>query len=174
MTTVEELPGMPGEPPFPEQFAPPGASTFREGYVLRFDDLDGGSWIGNFQKMGGSYYCTYLLLASGEVVVVAGGLGYVVTVSSRGLVRTFGDDVMHVVPLEGGNDFLIISNTDVERHNARERIWRSHRIAWDGIGRVEVSGSYLLGQARHFDESWHQFKLSLVTGTHEGGAYADV
>lgn len=174
MTAIEELPGMPGEPPFPEQFAPPGISTFREGYVLRFEDGISDSWIGNFQKAGGSNYSSHLLLASGEVVVVAGGFGYVIALSPRGLVRTFGGDVMHVVLLEGGNDFLTISNTDVERHCARERVWRSHRIAWDGIGKVEVFDAYLYGQARHFDDSWHQFNLNLVTGTHEGGAYADV
>ena len=82
MATVEVLPGLPAEPPYAEQFAPVGISTFREGYVLRFEPRSSGPWCGNFQKAGGSYYCTHLTLATGEVVIIAGGTGYVLFVNA--------------------------------------------------------------------------------------------
>ena len=173
MATVEVLPGLPAEPPYAEQFAPVGVSTFREGHVLGFEPKVGEPWCGNFQMAGISYYCAHHALATGEVVVVAGGQGYVIDPESRRLIRTFGAGIMHLRALPGERDFIVISNVDVERHSASTRTWRSRRIAWDGIGRVEIVGPTLVGQARHFDDSWHEFRVDLASGTHVGGAYAD-
>ncbi len=152
------------------QIALPGISTFREGYVLRFEPENGESWVGNFQT-GISYYSAFHELQTGRVAVIAGGQGYVVDVDRKELLFAFGGDVMCLLPTEGGTDFLTISNIDVERHCSTQRVWTSARIAWDGIGRVVLESEALIGQARHFDDTWHSFRIDLLTGLHTGGAY---
>ncbi len=169
---VTELSGLPGDPPYPVQIALPGVSTFREGYVLRFQPNGGEVWVGNFQR-GASYYCAYLELHGERVAVVSGGQGYIVDTIRKVHQHVFGGDVMHLIPIEGSTDFLTISNTDIERHSSTQLAWRSGRIAWDGIGRVQLEAGDLVGQARHFDESWHNFRVDLITGHHTGGAYSE-
>lgn len=167
---IEELPGLPGEPPYPVQIALPGVSTFREGYVLRISPKSGASWVGNFQ-MGCSYYSASVELHTNRLAVIAGGLGYVIDANRREVQHTFGGDIMHIVPLPNCAELLAVSNTDIERHSSTHRVWLSKRIAWDGIGRVQLHGNSLHGYARHFDDSWHHFELDLATGQHTGGAY---
>lgn len=169
---VTELPGLPGEPPYPVQIALPGISTFREGYVLRFEPENGESWVGNFQT-GISCYSAFHELQTGRVAVIAGGQGYVVDVYRKELLFAFGGDVMCLLPIEGSTDFLTIGNIDIERHSSTQLVWSSARLAWDGIGRLELEGGALLGQARHFDDTWHSFRVGLVTGWHTGGAYPE-
>ena len=167
---IEELPGLPGEPPFPVQIALPGVSTFREGYVLRISPTTGLSWVGNFQP-GASGYCAFLALHTDRLAVIAGGLGYVIDANRRVVQHSFGGDITEVVPLPNSAEFLAISNTDIERHSSTHLAWRSRRVAWDGIRRLQLHGGTLLGQARHFDDSWHHFELELASGKHKGGAY---
>ena len=167
---VIEMPGLPGEPPYPVQIALPGVSTFREGYVLRFEPRGGDPWVGNFQR-GASYYCAFLELHTDRIAVVAGGQGYVVDALRQVHQHTFGGDTMYLLGIEGSSDFLTVSNTEIERHSSTHRTWQSERIAWDGIGQVRLEGSEIIGHARHFDDSWHNFRVNLLTGQHTGGAY---
>ena len=169
---VEQLGGLPGDPPYPIQIALPGASTFREGYVLSVHPSHGEAWIGNFQK-GICYYSSFHALDDEHLVVVAGGQGYVVNVNSKACVHSFGGDVMLLLPVPQTSTVLAISNIDVELHCATLMVWRSKRIAWDGIGKVDFQSTELCGQARHFDDTWHPFRLQIATGEHTGGAYTD-
>lgn len=167
-----ELPGLPGEPPYPVQFALPGIGTFREGYVIKFEPNAGDAWVGNFQR-GGSQYSAFLELHTCRVAVVAGGQGYVIDAMRKLTQHTFGGGVMRLLAINGTSEFLAISSTDIERHSSTHRAWRSERIAWDGIDQVRLEAGELIGRARHYDDSWHDFQLNLNTGQHTGGAYQD-
>ena len=167
---VEELPGLPGEPPYPVPIAVPGASTFREGYVLRIEPSQSEAWVGNFQT-GSSHYSAFLDLQNDRLAVVAGGQGYVVDGNRRSIQHTFGGGIAQIIAVPGTAQLLVIGDVDVECHSSSHQAWRSRRIAWDGIDRVQVDGNVLSGLARHFDDSWHEFRLNLSTGEHTGGAY---
>lgn len=162
---------MPGDPPYSVPIARPGASTFREGYVLKFERSSGESWVGNFQCGSGSY-CGFLELHTERVAVIAGGLGYVVDAIRTSTQHAFGGDIICLLPIQGSSDFLAIGNTDVERHSSTHMAWRSKRIAWDGIAEVQIEAGRLVGRAGHFDGTWHSFEVDLLTGKHTGGAYA--
>jgi hypothetical protein len=167
---VTELSGMPGEPPYAVAIALSGVSTFREGYVLRFEPARGESWVGNFQPGAGTY-CGFLKLHTDRVAVVAGGLGYVIDSNRKVIQHVFGGDVEALLPVEGTSDFLTFGNVGIERHGSTHLAWRTKRIAWDGIRNTRVQSGKLIGEARHFDDSWHSFEVDLASGQHTGGAY---
>ncbi|MFZ2989463.1 hypothetical protein [Ideonella sp.] len=140
--------------------------------MLRFEPSKGEPWVGNFQK-GDSHYCAFHELNAERVAIVAGGQGYVIDAVNKDLLYAFAGDAMCLMPMDGGMDFLTIGNTHIERHSSTQLAWRSRKIAWDGIGRVALESSTLIGQARRFDDTWHAFCVDLRTGQHTGGAFSE-
>jgi len=50
--------------------------------------------------------------------------------------------------------------------------WKSKRISWDGFQSLAIEGHYLKGESwTPIDQKWVPFRLNLLTGEHEGGAY---
>ena len=129
--------------PYSVQIALPGASTFREGDVLKFESKGGESWVGNCQCGTGSYH-GFLELHTERAAVIAGGQGHVVDAIRRTSQHAFGGDVMYSLPIPASSDFLPTGNTDVERHNSTHRAWWSKRLARDGTGKVQVKAGKLM------------------------------
>jgi hypothetical protein len=49
--------------------------------------------------------------------------------------------------------------------------WISRRLVWDGVRILQVTHGTVHGEARHYDDTWHPFKVDLATGAADGGAY---
>src|SRR4051794_19170072 len=89
----EVLPGLPAYGPSAEPFTATGQGAHREGFVVRFTSPDGGSWVGNFQR-GLSRYDDLQAHPDGRnVLVVAGGQGYVVDPADRARRDYFGAQI---------------------------------------------------------------------------------
>src|SRR5262249_4803955 len=83
MQRFEILAGLPpyGAPAL--AFPSSGAGRHREGLVVRFNPGNVESWVGNFQR-GATTYNAVLAHPDGrQVVVIAGGEGYVIDPESR-------------------------------------------------------------------------------------------
>jgi hypothetical protein len=46
--------------------------------------------------------------------------------------------------------------------------WRTKRLSWDGIRNLSIAGDFVRGEGWRYDETWHQFTVSLDTGIFKG------
>jgi hypothetical protein len=170
---LEALTGLPTYGPPATSFSPAGKELHSEGLVVRFTASDGASWVGNFQR-GGCYYDRIDHHPNEkDVLIIAGGQGYVVDPANRrlvallggGIVDLFGHPLQRAVVLNQQNlSFAAVGLTG--------NIWHSRRISWDGFRSVKIVGTKLSGEAwsPHNDE-WRPFVLDLETGAVDGGSY---
>ena len=172
--TFTVLPGLPGDGPRPIGFSPDGHGLHREGHVVEFHPSGSTHWVGNF---GGGVASLNAVLDhpnGRHILVVSRGQGYLIDLVSRELTSLLAADVTLVRPLPATQEILAATFTNLELVDAAGLIWRSRRISWDGIDILRVSGSVVTGQAwRPFDDSWHEFRLDLISRIVEGGSYAD-
>jgi hypothetical protein len=165
---ARRLPGLPGEGDPPVQFSASGRSTHAEGTVVEFFPQSAQSWIGNFQ--GGIGDCQQLIDQADAILVIAGGQGYVVDPVARTQLDTFGGQIIDVIALPDG----IVASNGVWLEKIREgRVaWKSNRVSWDGIRRLQVEGGHLVGEAWSYLDTWHAFTVDLADGSTTGGAYS--
>lgn len=156
----EDLPGLPPYGPMPKQFSATGRGTHREGRVVRFFPESGEPWVGNFQRGSGSLELTIPHPNKKNVVVVAGGTGYVVDVVNRQAVSCFGDNIMHF--LRSPDETIILGDPThfiiLDEHGS----WGTSRISIDGFRNLIVDGARLLGEAFDpIDDMWLPFTVDL-------------
>lgn len=167
----EVLPGLPPYGDLPRLFSDTGSTVYREGYVIRFLTGAKGEWVGNFQRGLCSFDQTVALSDKQHVLVIAGGTAYVVDPATKSVVESFGGQIESCTPTPDASGFVLSDSTDIELINGCGRVWRSRRLAWDGLRVLQVTLSDILGEARHFDDSWHPFRVKLSNGQATGGAY---
>src|SRR5689334_7941654 len=104
MVDFEILPGLPPYGPMAEGFSASGQGMHREGLVVRFMPLSAEAWVGNFQG-GPASDCNQVLGHPNgrEVIVIAGGQGYIVDVCARKCLGTFGGIVNSVFEVRDQN-----------------------------------------------------------------------
>lgn len=173
MERFEILTGLPPYGPLALPFPSNGAGRHREGFVVRFTPGSVGSWVGNFQRGATRYNSVLAHPDSRQVVIVAGGEGYIIdpeTRSERPCIMSSTINLAISVPeIE-----QIVLGTDMEFGVIRAdgTTWKSGRLSWDGITSVSISGALLTGEAYSpLDDSWHPFTLDLLTGEGLGGSW---
>jgi len=102
MSTFEELAGLPGSGPWPEQFSATGRGTHREGFVVKFVPARGASWIGNFQPGLTSLHGVYRHPNRHHLLVVSGGQG-----GNTATTNAFPSPYGVIVTLRGGGTFIL-------------------------------------------------------------------
>src|SRR5262245_11223124 len=95
----ELLPGLPPYGPLAEPFTATGQGTYREGLVVRFETDDGQSWVGNFQRGYSGFEMAIDHPNGREVVVIAGGQGYVVNPEDRSQRTYWASNIEEVIPI---------------------------------------------------------------------------
>jgi hypothetical protein len=169
--TFRVLPSLRGAGPAPVPFRFAGRDPF-DGFVVEFVGIGGGEWVGNFQRaIGTKDAVLFAPRRTDHVIVIAGGMGYVVEIESRTLVRTFGGAVNDLFYLPDRDAVIFGNGLWFECEGADGRIWKTPRLAWDGTKDVRLEGSLLSGNA--FDageEAWRPFVVDIETGALEGGA----
>jgi hypothetical protein len=132
--------------------------------------------VGNFQ-LGLSAYSTVAVHPNGhDLVVIAGGLGYVVRPDDHRLVETFGGGVMGVWPAPSLN-LLVFDDSGIAFRalGVEGWWWKTRRISWDGFRGVEIAEKTIYGLGWNAVlNSWQPFKIEIATGAVGGGAYSEV
>ncbi|MGO4549566.1 hypothetical protein AB4059_00460 [Lysobacter sp. 2RAF19] len=128
-------------------------------------------WVGNFQRDMTSFDQAVALSDTKHVLVIAGGAAYVVDPATQSIVESFGGHIESCTPTADASGFLLSDSTDIELINGSGRVWRSRRLAWDGLRILEVTLHEIRGEARHFEDSWHPFRVNLSNGQATGGAF---
>ena len=167
------LGGLPPYGPQPEQFTAGSKRTHTEGLVLEFEPAGGTPWVGNFQ-CGLTGYSNVVAHPNGQdVVIIAGGVGYLVRPEEHKLIATFGGGVLGLWSIPGFN-FLVFNDSGVafSALGSEGWCWKTRRISWDGFEAIEIAEKTIYGRAWNaVMRSWEPFRIEIATGLVQGGAY---
>ncbi len=168
------LDGLPAYGPMAEPFSATGQGTHCEGLVVRFN-ASTGEWTGNFQRGISSLDDIFEHPDGQHIVVVAGGMAYIVDVEGKRLVAHFGAGcIEHIINISG-KDYVILSNgIRFEAMGPDGLLWRSRRISWDGMRNISLDETFICGEAyapEGQNGAWYSFELDVITGNFSGGSY---
>ena len=173
MSRFEIIDGLPSYGPAALPFPEDGRGAFREGFVIRFHPAACASWVGNFQRgiSGGDWIVDRP--DGQQVVVIAGGGGYVVDPETRRQTHEFGGGINFVQQVPPLNIVVIGNGTQLGVFSADGLSW-TERISWDGMQNIAVSGTILHGEAwSPISNMWRPFELDLRTGKTVGSVYGE-
>ena len=172
MASFDVLPGLPPYGDWPEAFTATGQGRHREGYVVRFHPDGSAPWVGNFQP-GLSSLEDVLRHPNGrELLVIAGGQGYIVDPNDRAKREYFGAQIEFALHLPEFSSVVFGNGLWFESLGPDGWQWRSRRISWDGMREFHRDGLRLFGEAwSPLEDRWLPFDLDLRTGQFTGGSY---
>ena len=173
--TFRILPGLRGDGPPPRQFTYGDKRTHSEGVVVEFAPAGTTSWLGNFQRAIGSYSTAITHPNAHDVIVIAGGEGYVVDPVTAELKEAFGGSIQGLWMSD--SRLVIIDDAGIRFSALAEHGWRWHtrRLSWDGFENVTIDDQRILGQAWNaIEQRWQPFSIDLANGAVDGGAYVEV
>jgi hypothetical protein len=173
MDRFEILAGLPLYGTLALPFPSDGTGRYREGLVVRFNPASAGPWVGNFQR-GATRYDSVLAHPDGrQVVIVAGGQGYVIDPETRSEMPCLMPPMINLaISMPEFNQIVLGTDLEFGVIRADGTGWKSARLSWDGITNVAISATTLTGEAYSpLDDAWHPFTLDLLTGESLGGSY---
>jgi len=170
--TFEILPGLPPYGPDAEPFSATGQGTQREGFVVRFASPDGSSWVGNFQRGLSRFDDAHGHPNGHDVLIVAGGQGYIVDPVYRSKRAYFGGDIESAFRRDDPPMVIFGNGLWFEAFDASGLRWRTGRISWDGMRDVALQANQITGEAwSPLEDGWMSFKVDTDTGRFVGGSY---
>ena len=135
---------------------------------VHFDDEVGGCWAGAFgtHRLVDSF--TVLFSDERTALVSAGGQGYLVDLTGRRLL--FRTDAILVGGITVPDRPFVVVHDWVRLYALGKEgsLWKSHRIAMDGIELLGTTEKTLHGRA--WDGDWHTFTLAYDGWAIEGGS----
>jgi hypothetical protein len=171
VATFEVLPGLPPYGPWAEAFTATGLGRQREGVVVRFQPDQGESWVGNFQRGASNLDSVLSHPNDREVLVIAGGEGYVVDPQDRTKREYFGGYIQLVLQVPELSAIVFGNGLWFELLGPAGWLWTSGRISWDGMREVRREGLRLSGEACSPQGPSIAFVLDLRSGEFTGGSY---
>lgn len=127
---------------------------------VRFEPPDQPLWAGVFGNGDISRHSAAILFGRQPLAfVIAGGVGYIVDVSTGQLIHKTERETFVSAICVPDRDFVIACDwTELYAIDRTGEIWRSERIALDGIVLEESSSKTLTGRA--WQDGWHRFELT--------------
>jgi hypothetical protein len=150
-----------------------GKPFYSEGFVVRFFKSNGDNWVANFEPGWTKCNTVFDFPNSDNIIVIAGGQGYVMQPDNEKPIDTFGVTIDFVLRIDD-DKIIATDNTDVRELSSAGQLWRSPRISWDGIKDIKVEDGILTGLSYDpMDEAneWVPFSIDLTTKQIEGGSY---
>ena len=144
--------------------------------MIRFLRADGAAWVGNFQRSSPQGFDGVVDHPDGrQVIVVAGGEGYVVDPESQRQTHSFGEGMINFAQRVPDLNMVVIGNgTELAAFSANGAGWNSERISWDGMRDITITATILRGEAwSPVSKAWHPFEVDLLTGKSRGAVYGE-
>jgi len=146
---------------------------YSEGFVVRFFNKDGTSWVANFEPGWTELYEVINYPNINKVLVIAGGACYIMDPSSQAPITKFGVLYKSILRVDDGR--LILQDvTDVTVIETNLTFWDSERISWDGFQDITLDGHLLKGLSytpTPQGENWIPFTLNIDTKVLTGGSF---
>lgn len=148
----------------PLQF-PRNPQDYSKDYVVHFWSKDGKDWVGNFHGIDKQYFTGVVLWPKVDhLCIVSGGAAYVVKMNDP---DTF--EELSIGPITDAlydlntNIVVFASFTNIYGFGERGFLWKTPRMAIDGIKIKEISNGIILGISNNIDEGV-PFSLDVKTG----------
>ena len=168
------LEGLPAYGPMYVPIAPDGIPFYSEGFVVRFFQSNGTSWVANFGYGLEGCNAVYDYPEDKRTVVFAGGRCYLMADDEQEPTKIFGFGFSAVFQTR---DKLLIAvdQTDVALIDvSTSTVWTSDPISLDGFKDLHFSGDQLTGLAYEptsEEGEWRFFSFNYQTKKVIGGAY---
>lgn len=170
----EVLKGLPGEGPIPKHFHLGHPTPWSEGRVLRFRNVDGSGWVGNFQVCGyGNTEVAEWPEAKAVVVILAGAL-YLIDSNDPGNYVTLGPQcsVSGTVLSKDRTKLFVAERYGVLAFGRdRTLIWRSEGLGGEIISIGDVDGVLEVDVEPELGEPTETVRLSQEDGRYLGAAH---
>jgi hypothetical protein len=163
-------------PPYGPMYTPvteDGKPYYSEGFVVRFFKSNGENWVANFKPGFKSFSNVFDFRDSENLIVIAGGLGYIMHPDNEKPIEVFGAAIDYAIGL---NEEKIIASDDTQvmEISPTGQQWISPRIAWDGIKEIRIENGVLTGLSydpMDDNNEWVPFSINLTTKQIESGSY---
>ncbi len=168
-----------GLPPYGPMYIPittDNGPFFSEGYVVRFFKSDGTDWVANFKPGWTNYYDIFDYPDHDTTIVIAGGLGYVMSTENETPKSSFGITINNVIQRNDGS-LICADDTHILLLDYQSGdFWESDRISWDGIRDLKLDENIVKGQSYDPTNSikpWADFSIDLNTKEIHGGSFQE-
>lgn len=153
-----------------------GEPFYSEGFPVRFYKSDGTTWVGNFRPGWTGLNKVYDFSEHNKTIVIAGGLGYIMTPENEKPLSTFGLTINEIFQADTGSLVCADGISILVLDNLTGELWRSERISWDGFQNLVFKDNIISGQS--FDptnsiKEWADFSVNIKTKELVGGSYRE-
>jgi hypothetical protein len=171
----EALAGLPASGP-PAVPIPTNSSGVSEGYVVRFRSSSSEAWTGNFRCGDTRYSAVHRHPDERRVIAIAGGSDYLVNPETKSVEGHAADNISFSREVADLKIVVFGNHIRFWAEGKDGRKWTTPRLSWDGLEVVSVVKRLLIGRSYSaVDETWHEFRLDLMSGNVTGAIYeADV
>lgn len=149
---------------------------YTEGFPVRFYKSDGTNWVANFRPGWTGLNKVFDFREHNKTIVIAGGLGYLMTVENEKPLSTFGITINEIFQTENGSLVCVDEISIFILDNSTGEFWRSERISWDGFQSLELNEGIISGQSydpTNSKKTWADFSLNIKTKELTGGSYRE-
>lgn len=174
----EQLEELPGDQRIRYYYPEGSTQGGHDGLIVQVSPDRGESWIGIFAfgtvtpkgKSG-----LYSWPDPKTLCVVSNGQGYFVRADDptrHDIVKV--NPVLDVIPVASRNIVVFVNFTELVAYGESGPVWVSERLSWDGVTVTAVTSNWIGGKV--WDprvEAEVEFRVNLLTGEHEGGAWSN-
>ncbi|MCC4213477.1 hypothetical protein [Leeuwenhoekiella parthenopeia] len=166
-------------PPYGPMYIPvtrDGEGYYREGFVVKFYRNNGQSWVANFEPGHSKLSKVYDLPETNFVVIIAGGIGYLMHIDHEKPNAIFGDSIDDAFQAPD-HSVICIDQIGVTIIDKNAEIWTSERIFWDGYKDLKVQNDIISGLS--YDPTnelteWTAFSFNITTREITGGSFKNM
>jgi hypothetical protein len=154
-----------------------GEPYYSQGFPVRFYKSDGTNWVANFRPGWTGLNMVYDFPEHNKIIVIAGGLGYLMTPDNEKPLATFGITIDEVFQAKNGSLVCADGISVLVFDNLSCELWRSERISWDGFQNLKFNDTIISGQAfdpTNSNQEWNDFSLNIETKELVGGSYHQI
>jgi hypothetical protein len=164
---IERLAGLPGEGPHAKHCHLGYLALWSEGYVVRFTDTSGASWVGNFQE-GYSYFSDVVAWPEAQIfIIIAAGACSVVSAADIDRYSCYQTTVTETLFNEDRTRLFIADYCDVCAYDCTGTIiWKRENLGVDGVTLKACTTGFITGSACYDPpEGWEDFRVCETDGT---------
>lgn len=146
---------------------------YSEGFSVRFYKSDGTDWVANFKPGWTNLKIIYELKDTSNLLVIAGGICYLMNPNETKPVSVFGDFFSTVLQVQDGR-IVLQNQTDLTIIETDGNHWDSERISWDGLKDLKLENNIVIGLScdpMNEADEWVNFTYDIDTKLLTGGSY---